>query len=69
MAKPAHNTAGTGRYLLPEGILGEVEVLADFNPIKDIHDDRYLTGFFSNYPTQEVIDSIFEFVSAHQIEP
>lgn len=51
------------------GILGGVEALADFDPIKDIPNGRYLTGFFSNHPTQKVMDSVFEFVATHRIEP
>ncbi len=51
------------------GILGGQFVLNGFDPIKDIPNGCYLTGFFSNYPTQEVMDHIFAFVAKHGIEP
>ncbi|WP_350455514.1 zinc-binding dehydrogenase [Slackia heliotrinireducens] len=51
------------------GILGGAEQLEGFDPIKDIPNGRYLTGFFSNYPTQETITAIFEFVVERGIEP
>lgn len=51
------------------GILGGEFVLDGFDPIKEIPNGCYLTGFFSNYPTQEVMDSIFRFVAEKAIEP
>ncbi|MBO7675286.1 MAG: zinc-binding dehydrogenase [Atopobiaceae bacterium] len=51
------------------GILGGVFTLDRFDPIKEIPNGRYLTGFFSNYPTQEAMDEVFEFVAKHGIEP
>lgn len=51
------------------GILGGVYYLDGFDPIKDIPNSVYLTGFFSNYPTQEIMDAIFAFIDEHQIRP
>lgn len=51
------------------GILGGVFTLDRFDPIKDIPNGRYLTGFFSNYPTQEAMDALFAFVAEHGVEP
>lgn len=51
------------------GILGGVFTLDRFDPIKGIPNGRYLTGFFSNYPTQKAIDELFTFVAEHGIEP
>lgn len=51
------------------GILGGVFTLDGFDPIKSIPNGCYLTGFFSNYPTQQVMDDIFAFVAKHRIEP
>ena len=65
----------TMRCLLPggiccnTGILGGVSTLDDFDPIKDIPNGRYLTGFFSNYPTQATMDKIFAFVVERGIQP
>lgn len=51
------------------GILGGLESISGFDPIKDVPNGRYLTGFFSNYPTQEDMSSIYTFVVEHGIEP
>lgn len=51
------------------GILGGQFTLDGFDPIKEIPNGRYLTGFFSNYPTQQAMDDIFSFVARHGIEP
>ena len=51
------------------GVLGGVEYVDEFDPIKIIPNNAYLTSFFSNYPTQEIIDEIFEFVIRHDIKP
>ena len=51
------------------GILGGVFTLNRFDPIKDIPNGRYLTGFFSNYPSQEIMNELFSFVAVHGIEP
>jgi NADPH:quinone reductase-like Zn-dependent oxidoreductase len=51
------------------GCLGKQYALYDFDPIKDIPNGRYLTGFFSNYPTQEKIDEILKFLDKHKLSP
>ena len=51
------------------GILGGLEAMSDFDPIKDVPNGCYLTGFFSNYPTQKDMTSIYTFVVEHGIEP
>ena len=51
------------------GVLGGVEYMDGFDPIKIIPNNRFLTSFFSNYPTQEIIDEIFEFVIRYDIKP
>ncbi len=37
------------------GILGGLESLSGFDPITAIPNGCYLTGFYSNYPTQETM--------------
>ena len=49
------------------GILGGIETI-NLDPIKDIPNGVYLTGFFSNYPSQKIIDEIFEFIEKNKIE-
>lgn len=51
------------------GVLGEKGMLNNFDPIKDLPSGVYLTGFFSNYPTQEIINDIFEHLKKHKIRP
>ncbi len=51
------------------GILGGVFDLDSFDPIKEIPNGVYLTGFFSNYPTQETMDAIFGFMNGHRLRP
>ena len=58
-----------GGIVCNTGILGGVYTLNGFDPIKDIPNGVYLTGFFSNYPDQQAIDAIFSFIDHHQLKP
>ena len=58
-----------GGIVCQTGILGGVYTLNGFDPIKDIPNGVYLTGFFSNYPTQAIIDEIFAFLGEHKLTP
>ena len=51
------------------GILGGVFALEHFTPIQEIPSGVYLTGFHSNFPTQADIDSIFSFLTEHNLQP
>lgn len=51
------------------GVLGKKATLSGFDPIKDIPNGVYLTGFFSNYPTQKTIDAIFNLIKTHDLHP
>lgn len=51
------------------GLLGGIYSLNGFDPIKEIPNGVYLTGFFSNYPTQKVMDDIFTFLQTHALTP
>jgi NADPH:quinone reductase-like Zn-dependent oxidoreductase len=51
------------------GILGNVFTLNNFDPIKDIPNGHYLTGFYSNYPTQSIINDMMDFINKHSIIP
>jgi len=51
------------------GVLGKQGVLNNFDPIKDIPSGVYLTGFFSNYPVQQIISDIFEHLNKHKLHP
>jgi NADPH2:quinone reductase len=44
-------------------------VLNNFDPIKDLPSGVYLTGFFSNFPTQAVIDDIFRLINKNNLSP
>ncbi len=58
-----------GAVVCQTGLLGGVYVLNAFDPIKDIPNGVYLTGFFSNYPTQQIIDDIFAFLNRTGLVP
>ena len=58
-----------GGIVCQTGLLGGVYALNGFDPIKDIPNGVYLTGFFSNYPTQQVMDEIFAFLNEHHLVP
>ena len=58
-----------GGIVCDTGILGGTYHLNGFDPIKEIPNGCYLTGFFSNYPTQEIMDDIFAFIEEHRITP
>ncbi len=58
-----------GGIVCQTGLLGGVYALNGFDPIKDIPNGVYLTGFFSNYPTQTVIDEIFVFLNEKKLKP
>jgi len=51
------------------GVLGKKGTLDGFDPIKDIPNGIYLTGFFSNYPTQQRIDAIFNLIKTKNLHP
>ncbi len=58
-----------GAIVCQTGILGGVYTLNNFDPIKNIPNGVYLTGFFSNYPTQEIVDDMFGFINDNKLEP
>lgn len=58
-----------GGIVCQTGILGGVYTFNGFDPIKDIPNGVYLTGFFSNYPTQKIMTEIFTFLTNHKLTP
>lgn len=56
-------------YVCHTGNLGYVFTWEHFNPIKDIPNGVYLTSFYSNYPTQAVIDDLFRIIRRGGIRP
>ena len=58
-----------GSIVCQTGLLGGVYALNGFDPIKDIPNGVYLTGFFSNYPEQKVMDEIFAFLDEKRLTP
>lgn len=51
------------------GILGSKSAIASFDIIKAIPNGAYITSFFSNYPTQETINKLFEHIKTYAIKP
>lgn len=58
-----------GGIVCHTGILGGVYALNGFDPIKFIPNGVYLTGFYSNAPTQEGMDNIFSFIRENHLRP
>lgn len=58
-----------GGIVCNTGILGKVYEWNGFDPIKDIPNGVYLTGFFSNHPTQKEIHDIFAFMDENHLKP
>ncbi|MBR1891860.1 MAG: zinc-binding dehydrogenase [Clostridia bacterium] len=58
-----------GGIVCQTGLLGGVYTLDGFDPIKEIPNGCYLTGFFSNFPTQEIIDEMFSFFNKNRLQP
>jgi NADPH:quinone reductase-like Zn-dependent oxidoreductase len=58
-----------GGIVCDTGILGGVYAMNGFDPIKDIPNGVYLTGFYSNYPTQEIVNQMFDFFNEKKLTP
>lgn len=56
-------------YVCSTGILGNVFTVDRFDPIKYIPNGVFLTGFFSNFPTQHTIDNLFALILQARIRP
>lgn len=56
-------------YVCDTGILGNVFSVEQFEPIKYIPNGVFLSSFFSNYPTQEIMDNLFSMIRQHHIKP
>ncbi len=62
-------TVKKGGIVCDTGILGGVFEMNGFDPIKDIPNGVYLTSYFSNYPAQDMVDSIFQFIRDYDLHP
>lgn len=58
-----------GAIVCNTGILGGICTLDGFDPIKEIPNGVYLTGFYSNSPTQGVIDDMIAFLHKDNLLP
>ena len=58
-----------GGIVCNTGNLGGIYTWNGFDPIKDIPNGIYLTGFFSNTPTQETINELLTFLDTHNLTP
>lgn len=67
-AKDSLKALKTGGVACITGTLGG-EYRLELNPIYDIPNGCYLTGYYSNYPTQETMDAIFDFIDEVDIKP
>ncbi len=51
------------------GMLGHDGTADNFDLIKSIPNGTYMTSFYSNYPTQEMMDKIFSHIRQYQLKP
>ena len=58
-----------GGIVCNTGVLGKVYEWNHFDPIKDIPNGVCLTGFYSNYPSQKMMQDIFCFMDEHKLKP
>ncbi len=58
-----------GGIVCNTGNLGGVYALNGFDPIKDIPNGVYLTGFFSNAPAEKTMLDIFSFLDRYHLRP
>jgi len=63
------NCVEQGAIVCQTGVLGGVYSLHDFDPIKDIPNGVFLTGFYSNTPTQDAVNAIFDFLNIYHLLP
>ena len=56
-------------YVCNTGILGNKFTVQNFDPIKYIPNGVFLTGFFSNFPTQEAIDGVLHLLETSGQRP
>ena len=56
-------------FVCSTGVLGNVYTVQNFDPIKYIPNGVFLTGFYSNYPTQDIINQLFKLIRESGIKP
>ena len=67
--KDTMQSVNEGVIVCNTGVLGKIYEWDHFDPIKDIPNGVYLTGFYSNYPTEEIIQDIFRFMDQKNLKP
>lgn len=56
-------------YVCSTGVLGNVYSITQFDPIKYIPNGVFLTGFYSNFPTYQSINNLFDLINEVQLKP
>lgn len=56
-------------YVCSTGVLGNVYSITQFDPIKYIPNGVFLTGFYSNLPTYQSINNLFDLINKAQLKP
>ena len=56
-------------YVCSTGVLGNVYSVAQFDPIKYIPNGVFLTGFYSNFPSYQSINGLFDLINGVQLKP
>ena len=58
-----------GSIVCASGTLGGLDSLGYFDPIRDVPNHVYLTGFLGESPSQELYDEVCEFMVSRKLEP
>ncbi|MBQ6503290.1 MAG: zinc-binding dehydrogenase [Flexilinea sp.] len=58
-----------GGIVCNTGVLGRVYEWNHFDPIKDIPNGVFLSGFYSNFPAQSIMHDIYAFLDEHHLKP
>ena len=56
-------------YVCSTGVLGNVYSITQFDPIKYIPNGVFLTGFYSNFPSYQSINGLFDLINKAQLKP
>ena len=67
--KDTMQSVNEGVIVCNTGVLGKVYEWDHFDPIKDIPNGVYLSGFYSNYPSGKMIQDIFSFMDEKALKP
>lgn len=67
--KDSMKTLKNNGFICVTGVLGQEESIVNFDPIKYIPNGIFLSSFFSNYPSQDILNEIINHIIKYNIKP